>query len=35
VFDQLDAAGIARLDEYKGHPSVRGLVVDGYQIITF
>ena len=35
VFDQLDAAGVARLDEYKDHPSVRQLVVDGYQIITF
>jgi hypothetical protein len=35
VFDQLDAAGIARLDEYRDHPSVRQLVVDGYHVITF
>jgi hypothetical protein len=35
VFDQLDAAGVARLAEYKDHPSVRQLVVDGYHVITF
>jgi hypothetical protein len=23
------------LDEYKGHPSVRQLITDGYEIVTF
>lgn len=27
-------AGIPFLEDYNGHPSVRGLVQDGYQIIT-
>jgi hypothetical protein len=27
--------GIALLDEYEGHPSVRRLIADGYQVITF
>lgn len=28
-------AEVALLDEFDGHPSLRGLVDDGYQIITF
>lgn len=35
VRDQVEAAGIPLLDEYKGHPSVRRLIVDGYAVITF
>ena len=29
------AAGIALLGEYEGHPSIRNLVIQGYQVITF
>ncbi len=29
------AAGIPLLDEYAHHPSVRRLVADGYEVITF
>ena len=35
VKDQVDAAGIQALDEYKGHPSMRQLIVDGFDVITF
>jgi len=35
VGDAVDAAGLARLDEYDGHPSIRDLVADNYEIITF
>lgn len=35
VKDEVDAAGIAPLDEYKGHPSIRGLIADGFEIVTF
>jgi hypothetical protein len=35
VRDALDAAGIEPIDEYRGHPSVRQLVVDGFAVITF
>ncbi|MGW0821041.1 hypothetical protein [Streptomyces sp. NPDC002845] len=29
------AAHVHLLDEYEGHPSIRRLVADGYQVITF
>jgi hypothetical protein len=35
VGDAVDAAGIERLDDYDGHPSIHSLVEDGYEIITF
>jgi hypothetical protein len=35
VRDQVEAAGIPLLDEYERHPSLRSLLVDGYQIVTF
>lgn len=35
VKDDIDAAGIERLDEFEGHPSVRKLVSNGYQVLTF
>jgi hypothetical protein len=35
VKDQVEAAGVGLLDEYKGHPSVRQLIVDGYGVVTF
>ena len=35
VKEQLEAAGIPFLADYKQHPSLRTLVVDGYQILIF
>jgi hypothetical protein len=35
VKDQVEAIGIELLDEYKGHPSVRRLIADGYEVVTF
>jgi hypothetical protein len=35
VSEAVDATGVDRLDEYEGHPSLRDLVVDGYEVITF
>lgn len=35
VKDRVEAAGVQLLDEYKGHPSVRGLITDGFHIVTF
>ncbi len=35
VSAQVDAAGVAQIGEYKDHPSIRKLVVEGYQILTF
>lgn len=31
----VDDAGLERLGEYDGHPSIRSLVADGYEIVTF
>ena len=31
----IQAEGVSLLDEYNGHPSLRKLVSQGYQIITF
>jgi len=35
VGDEVDDAGLARLSEYDGHPSIRSLVEEGYEVITF
>lgn len=35
VKDAVEAAGVQMLDEYKGHPSVRQLIVDGYEVVSF
>lgn len=35
VDDAVDDAGVVRIDENEGHPSVRALVDDGYEVITF
>jgi hypothetical protein len=35
VKDEVVAAGVGLLDEYEGHPSVRQLLVDGYEVVTF
>lgn len=31
----VEEAGVKLLDEYKRHPSLRTLLADGYQVITF
>lgn len=35
VRDQLEQREFALLRDHKGHPSLRGLVADGYAVITF
>jgi hypothetical protein len=35
VKDAVEAAGLELVDEYKGHPSVRQLIVDGYEVVSF
>jgi hypothetical protein len=35
VDDAVNEAGVVRLDDHDGHPSVRSLVEDGYEVITF
>jgi len=35
VKSQIEKAGIELLSEYKQHPSLRNLVVEGYEIISF
>ena len=35
VADAVDAAGLDTLDEHDGHPSIRRLVDEGYEVITF
>ena len=35
VDDVVDDAGVTRLDDYDGHPSIRSFVDDEYEIITF
>ena len=35
VEEQVQAAGFQLLDEHDGHPSLRALMVDGFQVITF
>jgi hypothetical protein len=35
VREELEESGIPLLREHEGHPSVRGLVADGYEVITF
>ena len=33
--DAVEDAGVVRIDENEGHPSVRSLVDDDYEVITF
>lgn len=33
--EQVKQAGIPLLDEYEQHPSIRRLLADGYQVVTF
>ena len=35
VKDEVDASGIPFADEFRGHPSIRQLIVDGYAVVTF
>jgi hypothetical protein len=35
VREQVEQSGVELLDEYSGHPSLRQLVQDGYQVLTF
>jgi hypothetical protein len=35
VKNQVEKANIPLLDEYKNHPSLRNLIVEGYEIISF
>jgi len=35
VRDELEGSDVPLLRDHKGHPSLRGLVADGYEIITF
>ncbi|MFB6176332.1 MAG: hypothetical protein ABEI99_04165 [Halobaculum sp.] len=35
VSEAVDEAGLARLADYDGHPSIRSLVDDDYEILTF
>jgi len=35
VDDAVNDSGVVRLDDHDGHPSVRSLVDDGYEVITF
>lgn len=31
----VEHAGVKLLDEYRRHPSIRGLLVEGYQVLTY
>ena len=33
--DEVEAADVALLDDFRGHPSIRSLVAEGNEIITF
>ncbi|WP_254841353.1 DsrE family protein [Natronomonas marina] len=35
VEEAVDDAGVVTLDEHGGHPSIRSLVEDGYEVITY
>ena len=35
VDDAVEDAGVVQVDEHDGHPSIRSLVADDYEIITF
>ena len=35
VKEEVQASGFPLLEEYKGHPSLKRLVSEGYQVITF
>ena len=35
VRDEIQAAGVALLDSYREHPSIHGLAVQGFKVLTF
>ena len=35
VGDAVEESDVASLSEYEGHPSVRSLIDDGYEVVTF
>ncbi len=35
VLEQVEAAGIPLLKEYRDHPSLRALMAEGYRVLTF
>ena len=35
VTEAVEKAGVPLLDEYKQHPSLRGLVADGFEVLIF
>ncbi|MFW6449029.1 MAG: hypothetical protein ACOC0X_05755 [Halobacteriota archaeon] len=35
VEDAVEESGVRTLDEHDGHPSIRSLVAEGYEVITF
>jgi len=35
VDDAVNDSGVVQLDDHDGHPSIRSLVDDGYEVITF
>jgi sulfur relay (sulfurtransferase) complex TusBCD TusD component (DsrE family) len=35
VVEDVERAGIPLLDEYRDHPSIRGMVADGFHVLTF
>ncbi|HCN82915.1 MAG TPA: hypothetical protein DIT07_04745 [Sphingobacteriaceae bacterium] len=34
VAEEVEKSGVVLMDEFNGHPSVRGLITEGYQVIT-
>ncbi len=35
VRDEIERCSVSLLGEYQGHPSIRSLVADGYEVLTF
>jgi hypothetical protein len=35
VRDQIEGTDVRLLDDFSGHPSLRSLMADGYQVVTF
>lgn len=35
VRDKVEGTDVPLLDEHEGHPSIRSLVADGYEVLTF
>jgi hypothetical protein len=35
VREQIEQSEVSLLDEHEGHPSIRTLVADGYEVLTF